>query len=58
MNITGDTTCPKCGRCNTPETNVCVCGCIVGWIRWCESVHDLRLAQDRVDNIEETVIEE
>jgi len=38
-------TCPKCGRNNVPETNVCECGCPVGWIRWNQNRFELALAQ-------------
>ncbi len=39
------TKCPGCGRIRPGDEN-CACGYQVGgWNRWCESVHNLRLAQ-------------
>ena len=46
MTIIGNAdTCPKCGRRNASETTVCVCGYLVGWIRWNRKVYEHALAQ-------------
>ena len=37
--------CPKCGRNNTPETNICVCGFAEGWRRWNQNRFDLALKE-------------
>jgi len=39
------TKCPKCGHIVPGNKDCEVCGCRIPWIRWCKSVHDLRLAR-------------
>lgn len=39
------TRCPKCGRDNSPETNICECGFAEGWRRWNQNRFDLALSR-------------